>query len=82
MTIQVNVAEAKARFAELMRRAEAGEEVVIARDNEPVLRLVLFEHGERPEARAAVEAFLKIREKMKPTTLQEVLSWRHEGHKY
>ncbi|NWG71452.1 MAG: type II toxin-antitoxin system prevent-host-death family antitoxin [Parvularculaceae bacterium] len=82
MTIQVNVAEAKARFAELMRRAEEGEEVVIARGNEPVLRLVPFEHSARAGARAAVEEFLKLRTKMKPTTLEEVLSWRHEGRKY
>jgi prevent-host-death family protein len=37
---QYNVAEAKARFAELVRRAMAGEEVVIAKDHKPVLRMV------------------------------------------
>lgn len=35
----VNVAEAKAHFAELVRRAGAGEEIVIARDHKPVARL-------------------------------------------
>ena len=35
-----NVAEAKARFSELVQRAISGEEVVIARDNRPLLRLV------------------------------------------
>jgi prevent-host-death family protein len=40
---QVNVAEAKARFSELVRRALAGGEVVIAKDNRPVLRLVPLE---------------------------------------
>lgn len=38
--IRVNIAQAKARFSELVRRAMAGEEVVIARDNKPVLKLV------------------------------------------
>ncbi len=37
---QFNVAEAKARFSELVKRAMAGEEVVIAKDNRPVLKLV------------------------------------------
>lgn len=37
---QYNVAEAKARFSELVKRAMAGEAVVIAKDNKPVLRLV------------------------------------------
>ena len=36
---QFNVAEAKARFSELVQKAVSGEEVVIARDNRPLLRL-------------------------------------------
>jgi len=35
-----NVAEAKARFSELIRKAMTGEEVIIAKDNKPVVRLV------------------------------------------
>jgi prevent-host-death family protein len=31
MTIQINIAEAKAKLSELVARAEAGEEVVLAR---------------------------------------------------
>jgi prevent-host-death family protein len=38
-----NVAEAKARFSELVRKALSGEEVVIARDNKPILKLVPLE---------------------------------------
>lgn len=36
---QVNIAQAKAQFSELVQRALAGEEVIIARDNKPLLRL-------------------------------------------
>jgi prevent-host-death family protein len=39
MTIQVNVAEAKAKLSELIARAEAGEEVIIARHGKPVVIL-------------------------------------------
>ena len=35
-----NVAEAKAHFSTLVRRAAQGEEVVIARDNKPLVKLV------------------------------------------
>lgn len=35
-----NVADAKARFSELIAKAMVGEEVVIARDNKPLVRLV------------------------------------------
>ena len=37
---QVNIAQAKARFSELVKKAISGEEVVIARDNKPLLKLV------------------------------------------
>jgi prevent-host-death family protein len=35
-----NIAHAKSRFSELVRKAMLGEEVIIARDNKPILRLV------------------------------------------
>lgn len=37
---QVNIAEAKARLSELMQKAMLGEEIVIAKDNKPLVRLV------------------------------------------
>ena len=37
--ISVNVYEAKTRLSELLRRVEAGDEVTIARDGAPVVRL-------------------------------------------
>ena len=36
---QYNIAEAKSHFSELVKLALSGEEVVIARDNKPLLRL-------------------------------------------
>jgi prevent-host-death family protein len=36
---QYNIAEAKSHFSELVKRALLGEEVLIARDNKPLLRL-------------------------------------------
>jgi prevent-host-death family protein len=38
--VRVNIAEAKARLSELVKKALSGEDVVIARDNKPLLRLV------------------------------------------
>lgn len=37
---QFNIAAAKSHFSELVKIAMLGEEVVIARDNKPLLRLV------------------------------------------
>ncbi len=39
MTIQMNIAQAKAKLSELVARAEAGEEVLIARDGKPIVVL-------------------------------------------
>jgi len=36
---QYNIAEAKSHFSELVKLALQGEEVLIARDNKPLLRL-------------------------------------------
>lgn len=38
---QFNIAEAKTHFSELVKKAMLGEEVVIAKDNKPILKLVL-----------------------------------------
>ena len=43
MTSQINVAEAKAKLSELLDRALAGEEIVIARAGKPLARLVPVE---------------------------------------
>jgi prevent-host-death family protein len=40
MSLQMNVAEAKAKLSELIAAAERGEEVIIARGGTPVVRLV------------------------------------------
>lgn len=40
---QFNIAQAKSHFSELVDKALMGEEVVIARDNKPLLKLVPVE---------------------------------------
>ncbi len=38
-----NIAQAKARFSELVQRAMLGEDVIIAKDHKPVLKLVALD---------------------------------------
>lgn len=45
MAIQVNVLEAKTQLSRLIDRAEAGEDVIIARAGHPVVRLVPIASG-------------------------------------
>lgn len=45
--MQINIAEAKSRLSRLVERALAGEEVVIARANKPLVRLAPVESAAR-----------------------------------
>ena len=80
MTITVNIGEAKTRLSELVAKVEAGEDVVIARDNRPVARLAPL--AERERARAVVEEAVAARDsgRIKPVTREERVAWRREGH--
>ncbi|MGZ5442436.1 MAG: type II toxin-antitoxin system Phd/YefM family antitoxin [Thermoanaerobaculia bacterium] len=42
MSEQVNIYDAKTRLSQLVDRAEAGEEIIIARGGRPAARLVAF----------------------------------------
>lgn len=54
--MRISISEAKATLTELVRRAEAGEEVVLTRHGKPAVRLV----PERPKPdRAAKRAVLE-----------------------
>ena len=43
-----NIADAKTRFSELVQKAMLGEEVIIAKDNKPVAKLVPLEKRKQP----------------------------------
>ena len=43
-----NIAEAKTHFSKLVSKAMLGEEVIIARDNKPVVKLVPVDKPDRP----------------------------------
>ena len=46
-TLIVNTHEAKSRLSELIRAAEDGDEVIVARNGRPVARLVAWDSGPR-----------------------------------
>jgi prevent-host-death family protein len=59
-TVYVNVAEAKARFSALVRKALSGEEVVIAKDNKPLLRLVPLEERRGPRKPGSAKGQIRM----------------------
>lgn len=50
-SLRVTVSDAKAQLTELVRRAEAGEDVVLTRHGQPAVRLVPVRPQRSPEER-------------------------------
>ena len=57
--MQVNVHEAKSQLSKLIEKALAGEEVVIARNNEPVVHLVPLKKEKQPLQFGTMKGFVK-----------------------
>ena len=73
MRTTVNVQEAKTRLSDLLKRAEAGEQIVIARNGTPVVELKAvrvpeFVFGGFPDV-VVSDAFLE------PMTAEELADW-------
>ena len=81
MPLTVNIGEAKTRLSELIARVEAGEEVVIARGNEPAARLApLDDVAQRQRVIAEILA-LRDSARVKPVTTEEIIAWKNEGRR-
>ena len=75
--------EAKARLAELLRKVERGETVVITRHGEPIAHVIPARAAERADRQLGVDRFRRRREKWQPVamSIDEILHARHEGHR-
>jgi prevent-host-death family protein len=80
MTINVKVGEAKTHLSELLTKVEAGEEVIISRGDDPVARLTRL--SGKYTVQEAIDGLIAMREKNGKASLEEILAWRHEGHRY
>lgn len=79
MTRTVKVAEAKTHLSELLVSVEAGEEIIIARGDAPVARLVPI--NDREQRANLIQLMRQERAARKPVSLEEILQWRDEGRK-
>lgn len=75
-----------AKFDELMLRVEDGETIAIVRGGKVIARLTPADETmfDPKIAEEAVNRFLDERRKWPPTnvTREEILAWRHEGHRW
>lgn len=59
--MQISVSDAKAQLTDLVRRAEAGDEVILTRRGEPTVRLVpVVSDNIREQRRRALDAFVGV----------------------
>lgn len=79
MTVTVKVAEAKTHLSELLARVEAGEDIIIARGNDPIARLVAIDA--RRQRLTTIEAVRALRAQAKPVTQEEIQAWKQEGRR-
>jgi prevent-host-death family protein len=79
---EIQASEAKAHLASLLDEVERGETVVITRHGKPIARIVPEAPRRQEEIDRAIENIKALRLSTGKITLDELLSARHEGHKY
>ncbi len=80
----IQATEAKANLAKFLRTVETGESIAITRHGRTVAHLVPAQDQECARRREAVERFVERRRGWRKTKMsaQEILTARHEGHRF
>ena len=79
---QIQASEAKTHLASLLDEVERGASLVITRHGRAIARLVPEADRRHAEVVKALQRLDAFRTTMPRLTLDEILSARHEGHKY
>jgi prevent-host-death family protein len=80
---KIQASEAKTHLLRLLDEVEKGETVVITRHGKPIARLTPEQTRQADDVAEIFEKLKELRKSVRgKTTLEEILSWRHEGHKY
>jgi prevent-host-death family protein len=78
----VGAYEAKTHLPRLIRAVERGETVIITRHGKPVAKLAPVEDQRRKDIAEVMERMAALRRRLPKVSIEELLAWRHEGHKY
>jgi prevent-host-death family protein len=79
---KIQAAEAKTHLPQLLDEVERGETIVITRHGRAIARLVPEDDRRNSEIAQAIESIRARRRRTGRITVEELLSARHEGHKY
>jgi prevent-host-death family protein len=78
----IQASEAKTHLPSLLDDVERGETLIITRHGKAIARLVPDEAQGMKDVRQAIEDLIEFRKSMPKVTLEEMLSAKHEGHRY
>ncbi|HEY2616230.1 MAG TPA: type II toxin-antitoxin system prevent-host-death family antitoxin [Acetobacteraceae bacterium] len=79
---EIAASEAKTHLPQLLDEVERGETVVITRHGRAIARLVPEAARRQAEIARAIDSIRAIRRRTGRITADELLSARHEAHKY
>ncbi len=79
---EIQASDGKARLARILDDVEHGETVIITRHGRPIARLVPEVDRRREETVKTMARIRALRPTMPKLSLEEILSARHDGHKY
>jgi len=79
---EIQASEAKTHLPSLLDDVERGETLIITRHGKPIARITPEADVRRAEVERALAEIEKFRKTMPRIPLEEILSARHEGHRY
>jgi prevent-host-death family protein len=79
---EIQASDAKAHLPSLLDEVERGETLIITRHGKPIARIVPEADGRQDRIDRALAEINEFRKTMPRIPLEDILSARHEGHKY
>jgi prevent-host-death family protein len=79
---EIQASEAKTHLPQLLDEVERGETLVITRHGRAIARIVPEAQLRQQEIGNAIDGIKTLRKRTEKIPLAELLSARHEGHKY
>ena len=79
---EIQASEAKTHLPQLLDEVERGETLVITRHGRAITRIIPEAPWRQDEIDQAIEDIKALRKRIGRITADEVLSARHDGHKY
>ena len=82
MSREVQASEVKTHFARLLDEVEREETIIITRHGQAIARIVPEARVRQEEIDQALDDLTELGKQTGTITVEEILAWRHAGHKY